>query len=107
MKRQGSRVRRLVSDVSLRSPRNQQYPCMKGDNMIMRPRYLLACLTLATSLTACSTHFTKPGGTTADFEMDKAQCDYQVSAVSMANMSLVMHHDLMHKCLKARGWRPS
>jgi len=68
--------------------------------------YVLGMLILAVSLTACSTHFTKPGGTTADFEADKAQCDYQVSAVSMANMSLVMHYDLMHKCLRARGWQP-
>ena len=66
----------------------------------------LAGLVLTLSLTACSTHFTKPGGTTADFEQDKAQCDYQVSAVSIPSMSLVTHYDLMHKCLRARGWQP-
>lgn len=68
---------------------------------------ILTCAALALLLSACSTHFVKPGATTADFEVDKAQCDYQVSAVSMAHMSLVMHYDLMHKCLLARGWRPS
>jgi hypothetical protein len=66
----------------------------------------LTSLALAVTLTACSVHMTKPGATTADFEQDKATCDYQVSAVSIPAMSLVTHYDLMQKCLKARGWTP-
>jgi len=66
---------------------------------------LLATVALSLMLMACSTHFSKPGGTTEDFEQDKAQCDYQVSSVSIPSMSLVTHYDLMTKCLRARGWR--
>jgi hypothetical protein len=62
-------------------------------------------LTLALTLTACTTHYQKPGATTADFEADKARCDYEASSVAMPSMSLVTYYDLMGKCLAARGWR--
>jgi len=72
----------------------------------MTALYLMASITLAFILIACTTHYTKPGATTADFEADKATCDYQASAVAIPSLSLVTYADLMGKCLRARGWRP-
>jgi hypothetical protein len=64
-------------------------------------------LGLALAVSACAVHYTKPGASVKDFEVDKARCDYEVSTTTASNPSLVTYYDLMKKCLAARGWRPT
>lgn len=75
---------------------------------------------LLLSLAACApTYYTRSGASVADFERDKAQCDYETSlattnqghglgyrtVVGESAAHILTKLDLIKKCLIARGWQ--
>lgn len=60
----------------------------------------------------------RPGATQADFEHDKAQCDYEATKYSYTPMGAfdspiksgmqegMQYNKLMDACMRSKGWRP-
>jgi hypothetical protein len=70
----------------------------------------LFALVMAIALSGCATtKWGKNGDTNVDASQDEAQCDYQTSAAvaNMPNMfeSAFAKHDLMVRCMRARGYQ--
>jgi hypothetical protein len=57
----------------------------------------------ALALAACApaTYYVRPGGTTDDFETDKAACEAQ----AMAADNPFMIPQITDRCLRGKGWR--
>lgn len=60
----------------------------------------------------------RPGSTQADFDQDKAQCEYEATKYSYTPMGAfdspirsgmqegMQYNKLMDSCMRAKGWRP-
>lgn len=52
-------------------------------------------------------HWTKPGGTVAQFERDKAECLYEGNKATASDQNMfagLMANDLASQCLQLRGY---
>ncbi len=77
-----------------------------------RAMLLIACLFC---LAACGPVVVKPGATQADFDRDKAECQYEAMKASPVNYGAPMsvgigaavnQSQIVNKCLELKGWRP-
>lgn len=58
---------------------------------------------LAVLLSACSTHYVKPGGSPESFERDYYECQKESAALQNA----VVRERMEDRCLRLKGWRPT
>ena len=84
----------------------------------MRPHMATPLLLGVLLIGGCApTLYTRPGSSVADFDAQKARCDYETSAATQqvdygyrttlgqAFDQALRQHALMKKCLVANGWR--
>lgn len=64
---------------------------------------VVACLGLA----ECGpTTYQKAGATSADFERDKLECDYEAKS-RLPDGNPLFYSEMFHQCLQIKGWRPA